>query len=299
MIRPTPAKKSKLTHIYAIITIVLWSLGYVMTRIAIQHFTPEAISFLRYFVAALALFIYALIKKPRLPKLNDIPMFFVGGAIGFAIYVYFINVGSKTLTASAVSFIISASPVITAILARIILGEKIGLIGWLSIFCAFAGVGVITFYNGGFTLNSGVIWICAAAVLISCYNIFQRKLMTRYSPLEITTYCIMAGAILLSVFAPQSFPQMKTASITQIITVLILGIFSGGVAYTCWAYALNKAKQTSEVTNYMFTTPVITTFLGFVLIGETPHASVYIGGILVLLGVFFINKRNWGINKNR
>ena len=40
----------------------------------------------------------------------------------------------------------------------------------------------------------------------------------------------------------------------------------------------------------MFVTPILTTILGFLLIGEAPHFSVYIGGALVLTGLVMINK---------
>ena len=278
-------------HIYAVTTVVLWSVGYVMTRIAVIHFSTEAISFLRYSIAALSLILYSIFVKMPLPKWRDIPLFFLGGAIGFAVYVYFINEGSRHLTASVVSFIVSATPVLTALLARIILKEKIGIIGWLSVVCAFCGVGIITYFNGGFTFTSGAIWICFAVVLISVYNIYQRKLLLRYSPLEITTYCIVAGAILLSIFASQSIPQLANAPPIGITAIVILGIFSASLAYLFWAYALSKADKTSEVTYYMFVTPVLTTILGFVLIDEAPHHSVYIGGALVLVGVLFVNKQ--------
>lgn len=286
-----PKKSKAAMHLFALAATVLWALGYVMTRIAIRHFTPEAMAFLRYFIAAVSLLIYACIKKMRLPQLKDIPWFIFGGAIGFAVYVYAINTGSKTLTASVVSFIISASPIITALLARVFLDERIGVAGWVSVICSFLGVGVITFYNGGFSFGSGVMWICLALILISVYNIFQRKIFAKYDPLETTTYCIISGAVLLSVFAPGSFTQIMTATYTQLLALLVLGIFSAGIAYVCWAYALSLAEKTSEVTNYMFMTPIITTFLGFILINEAPHISAYIGGALVLLGVFLVNRR--------
>lgn len=285
-------KKSKTAmHIFALLTIILWSLGYVMTRIAVRHFSTEAISFLRYFIAAVSILVYSIFKKMRFPKLKDVPLFFLGGAIGFAVYVYAINEGSKTLTASVVSFIVSATPILTALLARIFLRERIGIIGWVSVICAFSGVGVITYFNGGFTFDSGAIWICFAVILISIYNIYQRRLLLRYTPLEITAYCIIAGSIMLSVFAPQSFPQLADAQTVEIIAIIILGVFSASIAYLSWAYALSKADKTSEVTNYMFVTPVLTTFLGFVLIGESPHFSVYVGGTLVLAGVMLMSKR--------
>jgi drug/metabolite transporter (DMT)-like permease len=293
MVEATTKNKKQLSmHLSALSATFLWALGYVLTRYATGHFSTEAISFLRYLVAALALLAFAFHRKIRLPQLKDIPLFFIGGAIGFAIYVYCINEGSRTLTASAVSFIISATPVITALLAQIILREKIGLLGWAAIMCAFTGIGIITYFSGGFTFTSGAVWICFAVVLVSFYNIFQRKLLLRYRPLEITTYCIVAGALLLSVFAPQSFPQLKEATTIAIAAIIFLGIFSAAVAYLCWAFALGKALKTSEVTNYMFITPISTTFLGFLLLGETPHFSAYFGGALVLIGVLLIKRRN-------
>ena len=283
--------KKTAMHVCAALTVVLWALGFVMTRLAVRHFSAEAVAFLRYFIAAVSLAAFAVIKKLRLPSFKDVPLFFLGGAIGFAVYVYAINTGSKTLMASVVSFIVSASPIITALLARALLRERIGLVGWISVVFAFTGVGAITYFNGGFALSSGVIWVCFATVLVSFYNIYQRKLLPRYSPLEITTYCIVAGAILLSVFAPRSFPELFAASPEAIVAIMILGVFSGGIAYLSWAHALSKAERTSEVTNYMFVTPILTTFLGFVLAGEAPHVSAYIGGAMVLASVVMINRR--------
>jgi drug/metabolite transporter (DMT)-like permease len=284
--------KKNAMQIFAFITVSLWALGYVMTRIAVVFFTSESLSFLRYLIASVSLIAFAFIKKMQLPKLMDVPLFIFGGAIGFAVYVWLINEGSRTLTASAVSFIISSCPIITALLARFILKERIGVLGWVSILCAFSGISVITYFNGGFVFDSGIIWVCAATVLISVYNIFQRKLLLRYSPLEITTYCIVAGALLLSVFAPKSFSEIINAPFIGIVSVVILGVFSAGLAYLLWACALSKADKTSEVTNYMFITPILTTFLGFVLIRELPHFSIYIGGVLVLAGVILINRRS-------
>ena len=76
-----------------------------------------------------------------------------------------------------------------------------------------------------------------------------------------------------------------------------LGVFSASLAYLLWAYALNNAEKTSEATNYMFLTPIITSLLGITLIGEAPHYSVYLGGMLVLTGVILINYKRGGITK--
>lgn len=283
--------KKAIMHICAFATTALWALGYVMTRVAVEQFSSEALSFLRYFIAALTLILYGVIKKTRLPKWKDVPIFIFGGAVGFAIYVYLINEGSRTLTASVVSFLVSAAPVVTALLARFLLREKIGIKGWVSIGCAFSGIALITYFSGGFDFRSGVALILLATILISIYNVFQRKLFNRYTPLEITTYSIIAGTILLSPFAQRAFPELMAASVNAVIAVLVLGILSGALAFLLWAYALSKADVTGEVTNYMFITPILTTILGFALINEAPHLTVYLGGALVLVGVILINYR--------
>lgn len=283
--------KNILMHLFALAAVFLWALSYVMTRIAIAHFTPSALAFLRYLTAAAAMLVFAFIKKLQMPQVRDIPLFFLGGYFGFAGYVYFLNEGMQTLPAAAGSFIISSSPVMTALWARLLLGEKLGPLGWFSVLFAFAGVGVITYFNGGFAFTSGVIWVFFAAVHSSAYMVSLRKLLARYSPLEVTAYCIISACILLSVFAAGAFPQLTEAPAVAVFAVVFLGVFSGALGYLFWSYALSKAEKTTQVTNYMFVTPLITTFLGFVFIQEVPHFAVYIGGIFILTGVMLANKR--------
>ena len=279
-------------HVFALATVVLWALANVLTRIAVTYFSPESISFLRCLIAAITLVVYAFVKKMRPPSLNDVPLFFFGGAIGFALFVHVFNVGSKTVTASVISFILNATPVITAVLARIILKERIGTVGWLCVIGAFTGVGIITVANSDFAVEPGILWICLSSVLMSSYNIFQRKLLLKYGPLEITTYCLISGAILLSVFAPQAIFQLTHAPASQVITIVILGVFPSAIAYLCWAYALSKAEKTSDVINYMFLIPIITTFLGCIIINEFPHLSTYLGGSLVIISALLLNMRH-------
>lgn len=283
-------KSKKLTiYAYAMGTVLLWSSGYVFTRVAITHFTPEAVSVFRYLVASIVLLAYVLIRKIRLPKLKDIPWFLLTGASGIGLYVYMFNLGAQSITASASSLIISASPVMIALLARFILRERISLPGWLAVICAFSGVAVITLSGEGFSFNTGVLWTLGATLLISFYNIFQRQLLQRYTPLEVTAYCIFAGTLLLMVFLPSSVPQLQTASAEQILILVYLGVFPASMSYVFWANAMSRAERTSEVANFMFLTPLFTTFMGYYMIGELPTVTAIIGGAIVLVSVLLFN----------
>lgn len=66
-------------HLYAMITILFWSLAYVLTRLTLQYFSAFSLGFLRYLIASLALIVVAVLTKMKLPQAKDIPFFFVSG----------------------------------------------------------------------------------------------------------------------------------------------------------------------------------------------------------------------------
>ena len=280
-------------HIAAFTTVFMWSLANVLTRIAVLYYTPDTLSFLRYAVASFALLGYAFVKKMRLPALRDVPWFVLGGATGFAGFSYAFNLGARTVPASIIGLILNTTPIVTAIFAWLLLRENIGRVGWFCVGGAFFGVGIITFSGDGLSIGPGISFVCLSAVFTSIYNIFQRKLLERYNPLEITTYCIAAGALLLSVFLPKSAAQLAHAPAGQIANVVVLGLFPTALAYLCWAFALSIAKNTNDVINYMFLIPILTIALGCWLLGELPRLADYAGGAIIILSVAIAH---WRVN---
>lgn len=125
--------------------------------------------------------------------------------------------------------------------------------------------------------------------MLSFYNLLQRKLTKSYASLQTATYSIWGGTILLIIFLPASVNQAITAPPIQWLYVLILGVFSSAIAYVAWTKALSLAEKTSQVSNYMFLTPFLTSLLGFVIAGEIPEQSTVMGGTIILAGVFLFN----------
>ena len=151
---------------------------------------------------------------------------------------------------------------------------------------------VLTVLQGGFTLGYGLIYMLAAALLISVYNLLQRRLTRTYTALQSTAYSIFAGTLLLCVFLPGAVEELKTAPLVPILYVLFLGVFSSAVAYYAWGKAISLAENTSSVSNYMFVTPFVTTLLGMMIAGEPLELSTAIGGLLILLGLLLFRFGN-------
>lgn len=273
-------------HPYAVITILFWSLAYVLTRLALRHFTALPLGFLRYAVASAALLAVVLAARAERPRREDLKWFLAAGGSGFFLYMIAFNKGCETVTASTSSIVIATVPVITALLAGFVYREKLNPFQWCAIGVEFAGVAMLALSGGGFSVNRGVALLLIAAASLSIYNLLQRRLTKRYSALTTCAYSIFSGTAMLCIFLPGSVGEVRGAPPVQLLYILILGVFSSAVAFVSWSHAMAKAKKTSTVSNYMFLTPFLTSLLGYLMAGERPEGPALVGGAVILSGLF-------------
>ena len=276
-------------HPYAAVTIVFWSLAYVLTRLALQYFSIFSLGFLRYFIATCALIIFAVFSNIKVPQRSDQPWFITAGFVGFFLYMIAFNRGLATVTAATGSIVIATVPVITALLARFLYREKLRTYQWAATLIEFTGVAVLTLMNGMLSINKGLFWLFLAALALSAYNLLQRKLTKTYTALQASTYSIVWGTLMLSIFAPGSIREISNAPAVQFVYLAVLGVCCSAIAYVSWSKAFSKAEHTSQVSNYMFITPFLTSVLGFFMIGEVPDSATLCGGGIILLGVLLFN----------
>lgn len=277
-------------NLYASITILFWSLAYLFTKRATESFTPLAAGLLRYLVATLVLIPVLIIAKAKIPEKRDLPTFAVSGFLGFTMYMLFFNTANSMLTGATCSIVIATTPVITAVLATFFYHEKIKLHQWIAFAISFAGVVALFLFEKTLSGGQGILWGLGAAIDLSVYNIWQKKLSVRYTGLETAAYSIFFGTLFLCVVAPTAARQFGDATARSLYGIVFLGIFSSAVSYVCWAKAFALAERTSDVSNYMFITPFLTTIAGFVAEGEKLSPSALLGGAMILGGVFLFQK---------
>lgn len=276
-------------HPYAALTVFLWSLAYPLTRLALAHFSTFSLGFLRYLIASVLLAVFAVVTKMKPPRKADLPWFLASGAIGFFLYMVAFNQGQSMVTASTASVIVATAPVLTTLMARVFYGERPRPIQWCATVIEFIGVAVLMLLDGVFSVNSGLLWLSAAALALSGYNLLQRKLTQNYTALQASTYSIFLGTLMLAVFAPGSGHQMATAPAGPMACIPILGVGSSAVAYVAWAKAFSLAAKTSQVSNYMFLTPFLASIEGFLIAGEIPNQATVLGGTIILTGALLFN----------
>ena len=274
----------------AFIAIFFWATAFVLTKVVLKEVDVTILGVLRYFFASIIVIFILIKKKIPLPKVKDIPAFIFAGFSGYAGYIVLFNIATLLSSPSTLSVINALAPAITAIVAYFIFNEKIKLIGWLSMSISFCGILILTLWNGTLTVNKGVIYMLIGCVLLSLYNISQRYLTKKYSSFDVSMYSMLIGGILLVVYSPSSVRNIFSISFNSLILIIYMSVFPSIISYFFWTKAFEIAKHTTEVTSFMFVTPVLATLMGIIILGDIPKLSTLIGGVVIILGMIIFNK---------
>lgn len=282
--------------IYAFLAVFFWASAFVSTKMILQTRSLSAMDLgtLRYLIAGGLLLPLAYFCKVRLPEARDLGKFALAGGLGYTVYMFFFNTASALITPSTASAINAICPGLTAIFGYFMFREKISLRGILSLGISFVGIMVLSLWEGEISLNVGVLYMIGAAFCLSAYNITQRYFVQKYEAMEVMTYSLLSGTILLLVFHSSSIRLLATLNAETWGHLVYLAVFPSIISYYCWAKAMDCCSKTTEVTNFMFVTPVIASCLSVFLIGEFPNMTTYVGGGLILTGMILFQRDKRG-----
>jgi drug/metabolite transporter (DMT)-like permease len=223
--------------------------------------------------------------------------FIILGLVGLIPASAFLAWGTKHSTASNAALIYLTIPIITALLASVIVHEKMTLVKWGSLAIAFVGVLILSGFDWRhMDLASSKYAIANFAVLLACtsssfYNVYSKKLLRRFTPLEVLVYgywvAVVASVPLLIWVEHFTFGSVLTYSVTVWIALLILSVVSWGLAMVLWMYLL-KRLDVSQASVSFYLLP----FLGVVISAITLHEKIthtmIFGGLVTLVGTILI-----------
>lgn len=275
----------------AVLTLVLWASTFAGLRYALSVYQPMELAMFRFGVAAIAMLIYAVATRMRLPDWRDLPAIALIAIMGVTVYHLSLNFGMLTVSAGASSLLISTAPVFLVLLAAIFMHEKLTRLTIAGMIVSTIGAVLISFgKNGGMEFNSGAVLVLISALSGAIYGLGQKKLLPKYGAAALTTYCICFGTLFFLPALPDTLRAIQATTWKPIVTVIYLGIFPTAVAYITWAYVLKvfPAARAGTVLNLM---PVLAILIAWVTIQEIPAPISLAGGVLAVAGVILINWR--------
>lgn len=277
----------------AFVTVIIWGSTFAAIRASLQGgYSAGHLVLIRYLIASGAFLLYALWPgvQFRLPKKADMIKILLLGWIGISVYHIGVTFGSETVSAGTTAMLVGSSPIFTTIIAIFVLKERLDILGWLGLTLGFTGMLMITLgaSDASFHISVGAIYVLIAALATSIFFVFQKPLLNRYKPIELTAYFTWAGTIPFLLFSPGLFQTIQQATLEAHLSAIYVGIFPAGIAYVTWTIALSLGKA-SSVSSMLYTEPVIAIIVAWVWLQEWPSTLSIVGGIVSISGVIVVN----------
>ncbi|WP_100550723.1 DMT family transporter [Caedibacter taeniospiralis] len=283
-------KNEKKALIALLITVILWASAFVGIRYVMEVFTAGGLALSRYFVASVAVIVpFVLVKNKKMPQIKDLILFAILGFFGFFSYNVLLNEGEKTVSAGLANFIVAQLPIIVAILAIVFFKERINRYGVLGFIVSLSGILVILLSSEHDAQHTGILLVYGATFANATYSCMQKKLLSRYHPIEVVSYCIWFGTLALMLYLPEALSKITIADWSHLLVIIYMGIFPGAIAYLLWGYAFKYIKATAA-SSALYMVPIFTLILAAVFLAEIPNVGAVIGGIIAVIGSLVISR---------
>ena len=283
-------------HVFAIFTILVWGSCFVLTKNLLgAGLTAIQIIPLRMGLAYVAL----LIMRPKFMKLplKDELMFVLIGITGGSFYFFLQNTALTYTYAANVSILVALSPILTVILAQLFSrgGEKLGKWVYIGAVVAIAGV-VLVVLNGTLSFHLspvGDLLALAAALMWALYSILIKKYTEQYDNFIVTrrvflwAFVTAVPLMLLTDGMPDMAALFSAPKVW--LSWIFLAVFGNAICFAIWNIAF-KSLGVVITNNYLYASPFVTVFVGWLLLKEPISLMSVVGAVLITVGVIFAYK---------
>jgi drug/metabolite transporter (DMT)-like permease len=232
----------------------------------------------------------------RMPQ-KDMLEFILIGVLGQVVAQLFITWGVRLSLASNAALLMLALPVSTAIMAFCFLGERMTPVRWLSFALAIGGVlecsGIdwkeLNLTSGQYLLGNLMIFLSVNGSAF--YNAYSKKLLSRYSPLQVLLYSYYAVFVFLLPITlkaePQSFHDLPQFTLVVWLGLMMLAFFQYFLSMALFLNVLTRLDATqAALSNYLI--PFFGVIIAALVLHERLTLFMVFGGLLVLASTLLV-----------
>lgn len=268
--------------------IVLWSTAWIAGKFGLDSAGPMTMLFYRFAVAALVLFVVALVGRARWPgSVRAAVHIAVAGALIQALGLGGVYLGMRDGVSAGVSALIAGlSPLLTAIGAAQFLDDRIGPRQWLGLALGFVGVGIVVVDR--IALGAG--WQAYAVTFggllaFVAGTIYQKKYCGDMDLRAGSFIQTFASALVILVPALVLESLHADWNATFVAAIGWMALINSVAAMTLLLLLLSRGSA-SQVATLFYLVPPITALLAFMMLHESLGSHALIGFVVVAVSVY-------------
>ncbi len=280
--------------------VIVWGSGYLATKVGLQYAPPFTFLTLRFAFGLLLVIPIAWVVKPRWPE--SLSQWLHIAAAGLLMHA--INLGGSHyaqylgMSAGIAALVLALQPLVTAMAAAPLMGERLNSLQWLGVALGLAGVALVVWHKidlGAMSVGSLVgIFIALTAMTIG--TLYQRIFCPA---VDLRAASVVQFAATVLVLAPlaigvEGFEFRWSWPLLAAIGFLVVfaSIFAVNALHT-----LMRRGEATRVTSLLYLTPIIAVALEWLMFGIYPTWLTALGIAVTCAGVALVALKLRGKSK--
>jgi len=277
----------------------IWGTSFVAAKIGVEQMDPVFFAMLRFVIASPVLLVVAyLLTEFDLSIFRDPMIWGIGllNAVGSVLQ----NVGMTHTTATNAVLLIDINVVYVAVLAAVILRERLTKFMVLGLVIGLLGIGIVA--TGGDTSQimsgsfMGNILVLAAGFVWAFYIVYQKKALNKHPDILMMTSSVIVVTALTSIPMALAFSRSFAVTSEGLMATFYVALLCTGLAFLLYIAGL-KGKGALASSIILLLEIVFAMIFAFLILGEAPTLATAIGGALIVLAIVFVSVQENGKNK--
>lgn len=268
---------------------LIWGMGFVFAKGALEYFPPILLMAFRFLVTASVLVWFV---KPPVPLLGKIALI---ALISAAIQYSLTFTGLKNLDASVAVLVVQLEVPFMVLLGAVFLRERPDMQKYIGIALAFVGVALIAgqprleaaYLPLALVIGGAFFWAVGQVMVRNLGEVGGFTLIAWVAVMA-TPQLFIASAI----FEDNHLELIEQANWVVWGTVVYLGLVMTAIGYSIWYHLLGK-YEVRQVGPFLLLLPVFSIIASAVFLDETMTLTAWFGGAIVILGIGIITVERW------
>ena len=263
----------------------LWGGSFLFMRYAVPDFGVVPLIWLRVALASICLLPLLLLKRQFGVLRRQAGALTVMGLFNSGLPFLLIAWATLSITAGLASIMNAMTPVFTALIGALWLGDRLDGRRSLGLLLGLAGVALLAADKADFRPGGSGWAIVAMLLATACYGFaanHTRRYLQGVPALVNATGTQLVSALVLLPPALWSWPE-RMPGLGPWLAALVLGVACSALAYVLFFRLIARVGASRAVT-VTFLVPVFGTLWGALFLGEPVTVSMLAGGAVVLLG---------------